>query len=180
VGITRLSFAVAAAAAGAAMLLATAPAAAQQPVAQQPVPHAVQECPAAEPGTTPVELRIAGMVLRAQVKTEGGAAPGDSTRVEARLVSCEEDRRIAADEDVDHPLDAAAASAEGLLRVLSDLRLGIQLTPSADGRCFRAQLDVRDDGPTAARGTGLDGPLGIELCGLPVYMVRAKDPEAGS
>jgi hypothetical protein len=138
-------------AAAAALFFAAAPALAQQPA---------QDCPAPEPGMeTPVEVRIAGMVLRAQVSSQGSTAAGDSARVEARLVSCEDPSRRGAD------AGAAAAPGDGLLRLLSDLRLGIQLTPSADGRCYRAQIHVSDDAADARRNRG-DEPVGIELCGL--------------
>jgi hypothetical protein len=166
----------------AAIVLVAAPAVAQEPdrtAAQELAARTVQECPVVEAGSMPIELRIGGRVLRAEIRTDGGAAPGDSARVQARLVSCEDAGLRSAEADVEEPAGAAAVTGE-LLRLLSDLRVGIQTAPSADGRCVRAQLDVRDDGPTAARGTGLDGPLGIEMCGLPVDRMRATDPEPSS
>lgn len=165
--------------AAAALLVAVGPAESQESARQS-----IQTCPEAESGTTPVELRIGGMVVRAEFKYEGTTAAGDSTRVQARLVTCEntEQRSAVGGDAEEHPdqhaiEEAGAATADGLLRVLSDLRLGIQLTPSADGRCFRAQLDVRAEGPDARLGDAPDRPLGIELCGLPFGRDSVAEPE---
>jgi hypothetical protein len=138
--------------AAAALCFMASPVLAQQPVAP---------CPEVDSaGETPVEVRVLGMVIRAHVNAAGTTAAGDSARLDARLVSCEDVSRIGADPD-------AAAAGDGLLRLLSDLRLGIQLAPSADGRCFRAQIEVADDGPDARR-SRVEEPVGIELCGLPI------------
>lgn len=166
--------------AAAAIVLVAAPALAQEPdrtAAQELAAKTVQECPAVEAGSLPIELRISGRVLRAEIRMDGGAAPGDSARVQARLVSCEDAGLHPAEADAEVTAGAAAVAGE-LFRVLSDLRVGIQLAPSADGRCVRAQLDVRDDGPT--RRAGPEQPLGVELCGLPFGREPAADPGAGS
>jgi hypothetical protein len=154
--------------AAAAIVLVAAPARAQEPDRSADpglAAKTVQECPAVEAGSLPIELRIAGRVLRAEIRTDGGAAPGDSAAVQARLVSCEDAGLRPAGAETQADETAGVAAAGELLRVLSDLRIGIQLAPSADGRCVRAQLDVRDDGPTRRAGAGQ--PIGVELCGLP-------------
>jgi hypothetical protein len=163
----------------AAIVLVAAPAVAQEPdrtAARELAATTVKECPTVETGSMPIELRIGGRVLRAEIRTDGGAAPGDSARVQARLVSCEDAGLRSAEADVEEP-GAAAVTGE-LLRLLSDLRVGIQMAPSADGRCVRAQLDVRDDGPT--RRAGPEQPLGVELCGLPFGREPAVESDAGS
>jgi hypothetical protein len=144
----------------AALLAAAAPALAQQ---------AARDCPPAGSGAAaPVELRIAGIVLRMELHAEGTASPGDSARLDARLVGCEDASRRSPDPD------AGAAPGEGLLRLLHDVRFGLRFAPSADGRCFRARVDVRDEGPDAGRTTG--EPVGFELCGLPFGRV-VPDPD---
>jgi hypothetical protein len=147
--------------AAAALAASAAPALAQQ--------HA-RDCPPARAGAAaPVELRIAGIVLRMELQAEGTAAAGDSARLDARLVGCEDASRRHADADA-----GAAAPGGGLLRLLHDVRFGLQFAPSADGRCIRARVDVRDEGPDAGRDTG--EPVAFELCGLPFGRVIA-DPD---
>lgn len=124
------------------------------------------ECPeaAAEDGR-PVELRIAGIVMRAQVK-ERPAAHEDGTSVEVRVVGCQEERgETEGDANAGETRDDVA----GILRVFQDLWVGLELGPSEDGRCMRASFAVKDARPGAADegGAELDEPIGLELCGLP-------------
>lgn len=146
-----------------AVFFSASPLAAQQPMA---------ECPAPEPGaTTPIELRIAGIVLRAEVNADVGAVAGDSTRLDARLVSCEDPTRRAQEPRA----EPGARPADSVLRLLNDLRLGILLAPSSDGRCFRARIEVSDHAQAVRNGRG-NGPLGLELCGLPIGRTATGSP----
>jgi hypothetical protein len=154
---------------GAGLLLAPAPGGAQQAAG----------CPVVEEGDAPpLELRFGDFVLRAQVKSSTGET-GEGARVEGRLIGCEHDPRIpeapvdpAADGPVGVELDRAgdpAAAFASALRLLHDLRVGLELAPGQDGRCVRASVDVTDAANDFG-GTGGDRPLSLELCGLPFLL----------
>jgi hypothetical protein len=144
----------------AAALLAAAPAEGQQGA-----------CPPVEAGSAPpVEIRVGDRLLRAQVTRESGDSEG--RRVEVRLVGCEragDDADllgVAEEEGGAEAVEELAGAASTLLRVLHDLRVGLELAPGQDGRCVRASVDVVD----AAAGAGgvSPEPVAVELCGLPV------------
>jgi hypothetical protein len=140
-----------------AMVVSTAPAAAQ----------AATECPAAEAGTTPLELRIGEFLLRAQLSTRSGAA-GEGSRIEGRLVQCEEERLLGDPVDADDA--AAAVSTLSVLRILHDLRVAFEVQPEEDG-CIRASFDVAE-GKTGRPAGAADRPVSLQLCGLPATVVR--------
>lgn len=130
------------------------------------VPAAAQEaraCPAVEPGDVrPIELRVAGVLLRVQV-AERPVDVEEGTSVDVRLVACEEEEGSGtgrADEA------AAVGEGSGLLRVLHDLSLGVALGPSADGRCMRARFDIPRDRVGGADAAAPAEPLRFELCGF--------------
>jgi hypothetical protein len=136
--------------------------------AQQPI-----GCPVAEEGDgPPIELRIGDFVLRAEVKS-GVAEGGEGTRVEGRLVGCEYERRIPSEPGAAEaePGTEAVAGFASALRLLHDLRVGLELAPGADGRCVRAKVDVADATSEAA-GTAAERPVSVELCGLPIRIGR--------
>lgn len=140
------------------LLLPAAQADAQQPLG----------CPTVEEGDgPPIELRIGDVVLRAEVKSTA-AEGGEGTRVEGRLVGCEYERRIPADPDAAdaEPGTDPVAGLASALRLLHDLRVGLELGPGEDGRCVRAKVDVADAASGAAGAA--ERPLSLELCGLPV------------
>ncbi|HUH13905.1 MAG TPA: hypothetical protein VMK65_12390 [Longimicrobiales bacterium] len=130
------------------------------------VPAVAQEaraCPDVEPGDVrPIELRIAGVLLRVQV-AEQPMAVAEGTSVDVRLVACEEEAGSEAGR-----ADEAAAAGErsGLLRVLHDLRLGVAVGPSADGRCMRARFDLPRDSAAGPDAAAPPEPLRFELCGF--------------
>jgi hypothetical protein len=128
--------------------------------AQQP-----PDCPTVEADRgIPVELRIGDLVLRAQVSSEVRDS-AEGTRVEGRLIGCE---RAPADAMADDPSgDPSVQGLTGVLRLLHDLRVGLELGPTQEGRCVRARLDVTD-GAGSLPGTSGDGPIALELCGLPL------------
>jgi hypothetical protein len=137
-------------------------------------------CPALEEGDAPpLELRFGDMVLRAQVRSTAGQT-GEGTRVEGRLIGCEHDPRIPAAPDgplgaeLEQAGDPSAAFASAL-RLLHDLRVGLELAPGQDGRCVRASVDVTDAASDLA-GSGGDRPLSFEFCGLPL---RLGEPDGG-
>jgi hypothetical protein len=139
-----------------AVLLVATAAGAQEPLG----------CPVIEEEAgTPVELRIGDFVLRAQVTGDAGET-GESTRVQGRLIGCERDRRIGATGDEADAGDAELRGLASVLRVLHDLRIGLELGPAREGRCVRAQLEVSDAAGGVA-GTAGERPVAVELCGFP-------------
>lgn len=170
----------------AALFLVATPARAQQPLGQPVEPEAAA-CPSADPNDgTPLELRMAGRLLRVQVRDL--AEGGDSARVQLRLVGC--DTAGADTASVGAPSDTAVAEAGGgaespLLRLMHDLRVGLELAPTEDGRCIRAQIAFDDragphapadpaagaESAAAARGE----PVGVELCGLPFPLLERPE-----
>jgi hypothetical protein len=156
---------------GGGLLLAPAQSDAQQPAG----------CPAVEEGDAPpLELRFGDFVLRGQVQSSAGAT-GEGARVEGRLIGCEYDPRIqeAPAGPVGVELEPAAdpeTAFASALRLLHDLRVGLELAPGQDGRCVRASVDVTD----AARdhgATAVDRPLSLELCGLPFRLGEPDEVE---
>jgi hypothetical protein len=130
-------------------------------VAQQPA-----DCPAVEDGTgTPVELRIGDFVLRAQVTSDAGVT-GEGTRVEGRLVGCERDARIPAPADDADAVEPRANGLGSMLRLLHDLRIGLEMGPAEEGSCMRARLEITDAAGGLV-GTAGERPVALELCGLP-------------
>jgi hypothetical protein len=148
-----------------AVLLTAAAAQAQQPLG----------CPAVEEGKgTPVELRIGDFVLRAQVTSDAGE-PGEMSRVEGRLIGCENDPRIAPPAgDADDPTagERAERGFGAMLRLLHDLRIGLELGPTRDGGCVSARLEITDAAGGLAPAE--DRPIALELCGFPFDLERRK------
>jgi hypothetical protein len=139
-----------------ALLVVAAPAAAQQPA----------DCPAVEDGTgTPVELRIGDFILRAQVTSDGGET-GEGTRVQGRLVGCERDPRIPSPADDADAVEPRVSGLGSMLRLLHDLRIGLEMGPAQEGSCMRARLEITDAAGGLV-GTAGERPVALELCGLP-------------
>jgi hypothetical protein len=154
---------------GGGLLLAPAQSDAQQPAG----------CPAVEEGAAPpLELRFGDFVLRAQVQSSTGAT-GEGARVEGRLIGCEYDPRIQeapagpVGVELEPAADPAAAFASAL-RLLHDLRVGLELAPGKDGRCVRASVDVTDAAGEHGATAG-DQPISLELCGLPFRLGEPDD-----
>lgn len=172
----------------AAPFLATAPAAAQQPLGQPIAPEAAA-CPAADPSEgTPLELRVAGRLMRVQIRDT--AEEEDGAHLQLRLVGC--DATGAKEVAGASPSEEAAGGSGGesgspFLRLMHDLRVGLELAPTEDGRCVRARIAVDDRAETAAadRAAGAPAeaasataprrPVGVELCGLPFPLMEQPD-----
>lgn len=163
----------------AAPFLATAPAA----------PGAVA-CPAADASEgMPLELRVAGRLMRVQIQDT--AEDGEGAHLQVRLVEC--DATGAEDGAGAGPAEGAAGGSGGesgspLFRLMHDLRVGLELAPTEDGRCVRARIAIDDraempaaDPATgvsagAAAATGPQEPVALELCGLPFPLTQADRP----
>lgn len=168
----------------AALFLAAESALAQQPLGVPVDEHTAEHaaaCPSVdESDGVPLELRIASLLMRVQVRDlarpEGRpeGEEGNGAGVQVRLVSCDAASSHGVD-DARGPDDADAADARDadaespLLRLIHDLRVGLALEPTEEGRCLRARFAIADQaGPAAAGVAGAaSDPVDLELCGLP-------------
>lgn len=177
------------------LFLAAESALAQQPLgvpvdehaAEHAAAHSVEHaaaCPSVdESDGVPLELRIAGLLMRVQVRDlarpegrpEGELGEEENgAGVQVRLVSCDAASSHGVD-DARGPDDADAADARDadaespLLRLIHDLRVGLELEATEEGRCLRARFAIADQaGPAAAGVAGAaSDPVDLELCGLP-------------
>lgn len=163
----------------AALFLGATPVVAQQPLGQplgQPIDRDHGACPSADPNDgTPLELRMAGRLVRVQVRDL--AEDIDGASVQVRLVGCD---TADSEGDGEEPTGAGTSDAaesprsdngSPLLRLMHDLRVGLELAPTDEGRCIRARIAFDDRGatapPPAGAGRAPGEPVEVELCGLP-------------